>query len=89
LVANGLYLGVGVFSGVGDAGDLLRFGCPPWVLVAFGVMTAPAGLYLWHGLGPHFGLGTSKDVVERRAAIGVPVLLALVVVVEVLMFREP
>jgi hypothetical protein len=29
LIANGAYLGVGGFSGVGDAGDLFRYGAPP------------------------------------------------------------
>lgn len=35
LVANGVYIGVGSFPGVGDAGDLLRFGAPRWTLVGF------------------------------------------------------
>ena len=57
LVANGLYLGVGSLDGIGDAGDLLRLGCPPWLLWGFGLITAPLGLALWHGEGRHFGLG--------------------------------
>jgi hypothetical protein len=67
LIANGLYLGVGSFEGVGDAGDLLRHGCPRWMLIAFGLACAPAGLGLWHGLGPHFGLGKPGGAVDRRA----------------------
>jgi hypothetical protein len=35
LIANGIYLGVGSFSGVGDAGDLLRYGAPRGTLIAF------------------------------------------------------
>src|SRR3954467_14641767 len=31
LIANGAYLGVGSFEGMGDAGDLLRYGVPRWV----------------------------------------------------------
>ena len=44
LVANGVYLGVGSFWGVGDAGDLLRFGAPRWTLIGFGLAAVPLGL---------------------------------------------
>ncbi len=57
LVANGVYLGAGWVYGVGDAGDLLAYGTPAWVMILFGALTAPAGLYLWHRLGPIFGPG--------------------------------
>jgi hypothetical protein len=64
LVANGAYLGVGAFNGDGDAGDLLRFGAPRWSLFAFGLTATPAGLALWHGLGPRFGLGPARGRVD-------------------------
>lgn len=48
LIANGAYLGVGAFTGAGDAGDLLMLGAPRWTLVAFGVLGVPLGLFLWH-----------------------------------------
>jgi len=51
LIANGAYLGTGWTLMAGDAGDLVRLGPRPWHLVIFGVVTAGAGLYLWHGLG--------------------------------------
>jgi len=51
LVANGAYLGVGWTTGAGDAGDLVTYGTPVWVLVAFGLVTGGTGLYLWHLLG--------------------------------------
>ena len=51
LIANGVYLGVGWIDRVGDAGDLVRHGTPPWVLSAFGLLASAAGLYLWHRLG--------------------------------------
>src|SRR3954447_21268779 len=70
LVANGVYLGVGSFEGVGDAGDLLRYRAPGWQLIAFGLACVPCGLFLWHGLGPHFGRGEAKGRVDRRAALG-------------------
>src|SRR5688500_18208519 len=36
LLANGLYLGVGAFNAVGDAGDIIRHGSPHWLLCLFG-----------------------------------------------------
>jgi hypothetical protein len=84
LIANGAYLGVGGFSGVGDAGDLLRYGALPWTLVAFGLVCMPLGLSLWNGLGSHFGLGPSKGKVDRRASLGMLVLFLIIVSVEML-----
>lgn len=84
LVANGVYLGAGSFSGVGDTGDLLRYGSPRWTLIVFGLVCVPAGLWLWHGLGPSFGLGEAKGRVDRRAAVTILVLLLVLVLVEIL-----
>jgi hypothetical protein len=50
LIANGAYIGVGSLDGVGDAGDMLRHGSPPWLLVTFGIVSAAAGLWVWHRL---------------------------------------
>jgi hypothetical protein len=50
LIANGLYISVGSFQGIGDAGDLLRNGAPFWTLIGFGAASAGAGLWLWHCL---------------------------------------
>ena len=36
LLANGAYIGVGSFDRVGDSGDMLKYGCPPWTLWLFG-----------------------------------------------------
>lgn len=85
LIANGAYIGVGWPSGVGDAGDLIRYGSPPWLLVAFGLAAVPMGLRLWHGLGPHFGLGEARGRVSRRAALGTLSVLLVVVLVELLL----
>jgi len=84
LIANGVYLGVGSIDGVGDAGDLLRYGAPRWPLIVFGLVTAPAGLYLWNGLGRHFGLGEARGRVDRRAAVIGLGLLLTVVLAEIL-----
>ena len=51
LVANGAYLGVGWSRRAGDAGDLVDYGTPVWVLILYGAAAAGAGLYLWHLLG--------------------------------------
>jgi hypothetical protein len=86
LVANGAYIGIGAFAGVADAGRMLERGTPIWCLFAFGAVTLPAGLWLWHGLGRDFGLGRNARPVEPRAACLCTALLLLTVVVE-LAFR--
>ncbi|MBS0265911.1 MAG: hypothetical protein JSS02_28530 [Planctomycetes bacterium] len=70
LVANGLYLGVGSWEGIGDAGDILRLGSPCWLLWLFGLLTVPAGFCLWHRQGEHFGWGPSARRLDRAAAYG-------------------
>ena len=52
LVANGAYLGVGWVTGAGDAGELLAYGTPRWVLIAVGLIATAGGLLLWHTMGP-------------------------------------
>jgi hypothetical protein len=66
LIANGAYIGAGSFGRVGDAYPMLLFGSSMWQLWLFGLLTAPAGLLLWHRLGPHFGLGANPLAVSRR-----------------------
>ncbi len=85
LVANGAYVGVGSFGGVGDAGDLMRHGAPRWTLIVFGLACVPLGLSLWNGLGTHYGLGRSRGEVDRWAAVGTLGLVMIVVLVEVVM----
>ncbi len=79
LVANGCYLGFGLIDRVGDCGDLLRAGAPPWHLVAFAAVAVPAGLWLWHGQARHFGLGPEAEPVRLRTVwLSVGALAALV-----------
>jgi hypothetical protein len=80
LVANGAYLAGDAFVRGGDGGDLIRHGTPPWALVALALPAIALGLYLWNGLGPHFGLGHGRGRVDRRAAVGVTVALAVLVI---------
>ncbi len=80
LLANGLYIGVGSFDRVGDCGEILRYGSAAWQLWLFGLATAPVGSWLWHGQGPHFGLGPAGGRVSHGAAyISLAACLALLV----------
>jgi hypothetical protein len=81
LLANGAYIGVGAFDQVGDAGVMRQHGSPLWVLLLFGAMTAPPGLWLWHRQGPHFGMGPAKGQVSPGAAYGC--LAALVILIAI------
>lgn len=80
LLANGLYVGVGSFDGVGDCGEMLRHGSQLWQLWLFGAVTAPAGLWLWHKLGSHFGLGRAKGAVNPKVAYATLAVCALLLV---------
>jgi hypothetical protein len=88
LIANGAYLGAGSLIGAGDAGDLLRHGAAIWQLWTFGILTAPFGLYLWHGQGAHFGLGKARGKVQPVAAYIVLSLLLALVAAEILFGGE-
>ena len=85
LIANGAYLGAGAVAPVGDAQQLLELGAPALVLTAFGAITIPAGLWLWHGLGKDFGIGTGAEGPDRRVAWILLVLLIATVAVESLL----
>ncbi len=80
--ANGLYLAAGLPQSIGDAGDLLRHGAPPWQLVTFGVLATALGLWLWHTLGPRGGLPTQASRADRTAAATWGVLLMVVLALE-------
>lgn len=81
-IANGLYLSVGVWDGVGDAGDLVRGGAPVWTLVAFGMGTVPWGLALWHGQSKYFGFGRESHPIRINDLALVAGLLSLLVGLE-------
>ena len=69
LVANGAYIAGGSFGPVGDAATMLHHDSPAWWLWSFGA-AVPMGLWLWHGQGPHFGLGPGRGKVSAAAAYG-------------------
>jgi hypothetical protein len=85
LIANGGYVGGGSFGGRGNASDpgvMLTHGSPTWSLGLFAAAAFPLGLWLWNGLGPHFGLGAANGKVDRHLAYASCVLLLLVVFLE-------
>lgn len=67
LVANGGYIALGSFDRIGDCGTLLQHGAAMWQLWLFGLLTVPAGFWMWHGQGTHFGFGTARGMVARSA----------------------
>ena len=68
LIANGAYLSIGAFDRVGDCGEMLRTGTPFWVMLAFGAVTIPLGLYRWHALGSILGFIHDPSAVTPRMA---------------------
>ena len=84
LIANGAYIGVGSFEQIGDAGEMLRCGLPPWSLWLFGAVAVPAGFVLLHGQGRNFGLGDAKGNVDATATWICSVMLLIVLVGELL-----
>jgi hypothetical protein len=86
LIANGAYLlgGAIMTGGADDGGVILREGGSRWQLATFGVLAMAAGLYLWNGLGSHFGLGPSHGRVDRRIALAVTIALVALVLAEIL-----
>jgi hypothetical protein len=84
LIANGVYIGYGSFQGLADAGEMLIFGSSRWQLILFGLLAASLGLYLWHGLGPWFGLGKAEGKVSRAAALASVALLIVLAAIEMI-----
>jgi hypothetical protein len=86
LLANGAYIAVGSFDRIGDCGEMLRHGSAMWQLWLFGAVTMPAGLWLWHRQGPHFGLGPAEGHVRGGVAwaslVGCVLLLVLAFAVD-------
>ncbi len=82
LIANGVYIGAGALTRIGDAADIIGLGSQSWPLLAFGLLAVPAGLALWHRSGQHFGLGSAPYAVNRRHALVCSALLLAIIVVE-------
>jgi hypothetical protein len=80
LVVNGLYIGLGSFGRVGDCREMLLHGSHLWQLWLFGLLTVPAGFWLWHGEGRHFGLGRTAEPVSPSVAYGSLLICVLLLV---------
>lgn len=82
LTANGVYLGAGALARIGDPADILRLHAAIWPLFTFSLLTIPAGIALWHGLGASFGLGPAARCVCRRHTIACAALLLAILAIE-------
>ena len=82
LIANGAYIGIGSFEGIGDAGVMLNNGSSMWHLWAFGLVALTTGLKVCNGLGLKFGFGASDGEVSKKAAYLVLTTLIVVVLLE-------
>lgn len=85
LVANGAYIGVGAVMRIGDADDLLRHGASSALLIGFGIFGVAAGLLLWNGLAPKFGIGPHAESVSWWVALAVATALAVTICVELML----
>ena len=84
-LANGAYIGMGGFDGVGDAGEMLRHGTPMWAMLAFGISACALGLWLWHRLGSLKHFLTRPEAVQRSHAVFIATALAVVIAAETLL----
>ena len=82
LIANGAYISVGSMDGIGDAGEMLRCGTPVWMLVAFGAITVPGGLMVWHRLGSLRQFFAAETTVTPRMVYSTVIALSLLLLAE-------
>lgn len=78
LIANGAYIGIGAFSPVGDAQELIDHGMPRWPMVLFGAAAVASGLWTWHRVSPRLGFGESPSPIcptHVYTSLGVAVLM--------------
>ncbi len=85
LIANGTYIAIGSLENIGDAGDLLHHGSPIYLLWMFGAITIPVGLWIWNGLGQHFGFGPNSSALDPIVYVTVTALLLIVVMLELIL----
>jgi hypothetical protein len=77
LVVNGLYIASGVFVIAGDTDELLRLGVGRATLGITGLPPALTGLWLWHRLGPQWGLASAPaDRVRKWACLSIAAIIA-------------
>ena len=78
-VANGAYIGAASLQEIGDAYPMLLFGSKPWHLWLFGLVSLAVGLWIWNGLGEHFGIGPRARRIETRHAVTMLIVLVAIV----------
>ncbi len=88
LVANGAYISVGSLGGVGDCGQMLRCGTPIWMMVAFGVLTVPGGLMIWHRLGSVRQFFGAETTVTPRLVYATAIALSLLLLAVFVLFPK-
>ncbi|MCA9005689.1 MAG: hypothetical protein KDA70_10500, partial [Planctomycetaceae bacterium] len=69
LIANGAYIAGGSVEGIGDCGVMLQTGTPLWAMWSFGLLTVPAGFWLWHRLGSLQDWRRKPEKITRRYAL--------------------
>ena len=69
LIANGAYIAGGSVEGIGDCGVMLQTGTPLWAMWSFGLLTVPAGFWLWHRLGSFQDWWRQPEKITRRYAL--------------------
>jgi hypothetical protein len=83
-IPGGVYIGVGCFQGMADAGEMIKYGSNRSSLILFGIASCTIGLCMWNGLGPKFGLGKSDGAVSRPATIISLALFLLIITTELI-----
>lgn len=84
LIANGAYLGSGVWEPVGDAFDLVQASTPRWQLGLFGAITLPCGIWYWDGLQHKLGIGSSAEQTSWQRFFIIAALLTLLIMFELI-----
>lgn len=88
LIANGAYISAGSWDGIGDSGEMLRCGTPVWMLVAFGAITVPGGLMIWHRLGSWRRFFAGETTVTPRMVYLTVITLSLLLLAEFVLFAK-
>jgi hypothetical protein len=70
LIANGAYIAAGAWDLVGDCREMVQTGTPRWLMIVFGAVTIPLGLYLWHRLGSVWSFFQGRSPVNSESAAG-------------------
>lgn len=89
LAANGAYIAIGSFEGIGDCGVMLATGASQWSLVVFGAATVPLGIFVWHKIGSLGEFLEQPSLVTQRLAYTTTVALVVLIAIELLLSSRP